>query len=69
MAGDYDLEIIEEYVLLGEKRFRVRVKGSQIVVNVTAGSREEALEKARMILERVGADKVLKKPGSRGSNS
>jgi hypothetical protein len=60
LTPSFELEVVEEYVLLGEKRFRVRVKGTKLYVNVAAGSREEALEKARSILEKVSADKVLK---------
>lgn len=57
---DYRLEVVEEYFLHGERRFRVRVAGSRIIVNVAADSVEEALERAREILGRVDASKVLK---------
>ncbi len=55
-----ELEIVEEYVLLGEKRYRVRVKGTNFYVNVSAQSREEALQKAKDILEKIRVDRVLK---------
>lgn len=64
MPVEWDLEIVEEYILMGERRYRVKVKGAKLVVNVAAGSREEALRKAREILERVKADRVLKNEGS-----
>lgn len=60
MPVEWELEIIEEYILMGERRYRVKVKGSRLVVNVAAASREEALRKAREILERVRADRVLR---------
>ena len=55
-----ELEVVEEYVLLGERRFRVRVKGTNLYVNVAASSREEALSKALSMLEKLRADRVLK---------
>lgn len=55
-----ELEVVEEYILLGERRFRVRIKGTSIYVNVAASSPEEALEKARALLERLRAERVLK---------
>ena len=48
-----ELEIIEEYLLEGERRYRVRVKGTRIVLNVGASSPEEALEKAARLYERI----------------
>ena len=62
-----ELEVVEEYVLLGERRFRIRVKGTNIYVNVAASSREEALSKALSMLEKLRADRVLK--GLRGGES
>ncbi len=46
----YELEVVESYKMLGEPRFRVKVKGTNIVINVHASSEEEALKKAREIL-------------------
>ena len=48
-----ELEIIEEYLLEGERRYRVRVKGTRIVLNVGASSSEEALEKAMRLYEKI----------------
>ncbi len=55
-----EFEIIEEYLLLGERRFRVRVKGAMIVFNVSASSPEEAVEKARELMEKLRAERVLR---------
>ncbi|MCE4611071.1 MAG: hypothetical protein F7B17_03775 [Desulfurococcales archaeon] len=55
-----ELEVVEEYVLLGERRFRIRVKGTNLYVNVAASNREEALSKALSMLEKLRADRVLK---------
>lgn len=51
-----DLEVIDEYEVMGEKRFRVRVRGSNLVLNVSASTANEALTKARKLLERLGYD-------------
>lgn len=58
---EYELEVVDEYILHGERRFRVRVKGTRIVVNVAADSVGEALEKAKVILDRVDAEKILRR--------
>ncbi len=47
---DYELEIVESYRLLGEPRYRVKVKGTNLVINVHALSEDEALEKAKKIV-------------------
>ncbi len=60
MAEKIELEFIEEYELLGEKRFRFQVKGTSIVINVAAKTREEAERKAYELAKSVGVDEVLK---------
>lgn len=60
MSEEFSLEIVEEYELLGQRRFRVRVKGTSLYVNVAAESREEALEKARRMIKDLELDKVVK---------
>lgn len=55
-----EFEVVEEYILLGERRFRVRVKGTRVYVNVAASSPEEAAEKAKAMLERLRAERVLR---------
>jgi hypothetical protein len=66
LSGGLELEIVERYTLLGEERWRVRVRGTRIVVNVAASSPEEALERAREVLERVGVRSLLEAGPSRG---
>ncbi len=46
-----ELEIVEKVILEGVTRYRVRVKGTNIFINVAADSAEEAYLKARKILE------------------
>jgi hypothetical protein len=53
------LELIEEYMLHGERRFRLRVQGTRIVINVSASNIEEAMRKAYKMIERMGASKIL----------
>jgi len=55
-----DFEVVEEYYQHGVRRFRVRVKGSRVVINVAADSLEEALEKARRMAEKIGVSRVLR---------
>ncbi len=59
MSERLELELIEEYELLGEKRFRFRVKGTTIVLNVSAGSREEAERKALELARELGIESIL----------
>lgn len=56
MVSRNDLKIMEIYELHGEKRFRVCVKGTNIVVNVNAFDENEALEKTLNILVQTGLD-------------
>ena len=51
--GEFELEIIEEYYLNGEHRYRIKDKKSGIVINVSAENKEEAAEKAVSILAKV----------------
>lgn len=60
MSEDIELEVVETYELLGEKRYRIRVKGTIIYVNVAANSEEEAKKKAVEMLKSMELDKVLK---------
>lgn len=48
-----DLEVIEEYYQIGMKRYRVKVRDSNIIFNVSAESESEAIEKARRMLEKI----------------
>jgi len=51
-ASEVEFEIVEVYLLDGQKRFRLRLKGTNIIINVAAESPEEAGEKAAALLER-----------------
>ncbi|MCX8195870.1 MAG: hypothetical protein N3F67_02160 [Acidilobaceae archaeon] len=42
-----EFEVVEEYVQHDSRRFKVRVKGTKVIINVSAESAEEALGKAR----------------------
>jgi hypothetical protein len=54
MISRSDLNILEEYVFHDEKRFRICVKGTNIVINVKADDEKEAITKALQILSQVG---------------
>jgi len=60
MDGGTELEIVEEYEIEGRKRFRIRVKGTNIILNVTASSPNEAAEKAAEIANNLG---LIRKAG------
>jgi len=60
-SREVELELIEEYELLGEKRFRFRIKGTNIVINVGASKLEEAREKAIKIIEDMQLNEFLER--------
>ncbi len=45
-----DLEVIEEYIIEGQRRYRVKLKGTNIIVNVEAQNDEEALQKVAELM-------------------
>ncbi len=47
-----EFELLETYVLDGVRRYRLRIKGTKLVVNVAASSEEEAIREALRLLER-----------------
>ncbi len=49
-SNTVDLEIIEEYIIEGQRRYRIRLKGTNIVVNVEAQNDEEALRKVAELM-------------------
>ncbi len=49
-----ELDLLEEYVYAGEKRYRFKVRGTNIVVNVRADSVEEGVERAIEVLRKIG---------------
>ncbi len=46
-------EVVDEYSVGDEARFRIRVVGTNIIFNVGANSRENALRKVREIAEKI----------------
>ncbi|MCE4617176.1 MAG: hypothetical protein F7C32_01130 [Desulfurococcales archaeon] len=57
------LKILETYLIgpysekLGERRYRVQLVGTNIVVNIQAETPQEALEKAAKVLQTLGITK------------
>ncbi|MEM1873166.1 MAG: hypothetical protein QXS85_00605 [Acidilobaceae archaeon] len=51
MQGGF--EIIEEYVKHGMRRFKVRVKGTNLVLDLHADNAEEALKRAEEMARRI----------------
>ncbi|MET1102270.1 MAG: hypothetical protein ABWW69_07340 [Pyrodictiaceae archaeon] len=51
------LELVESYELLGEKRYRFKVKGLNVIINVSADNTTDALKKAYKILKELELDK------------
>ncbi len=50
-----EFELVEEYYYAGQRRFRLKVRGTSITVNVAADNLDEAVEKAFEILRSSGA--------------
>ncbi len=61
-----ELEVIEEYTIEGRKRFRVKLRGTKVVVNVSASSPHEAASKAAALLIRLGIIKKARHGGAAG---
>lgn len=53
------LEILEKYELLGEIRYRIRIKNTKIILNVTATSDNEALKKAKELINEIKLHEVI----------
>lgn len=49
-----ELDLVEEYLYAGEKRYRFRIRGTNIVINVRADSVEEGIERAVELLKKIG---------------
>ncbi len=54
-----DFRVIEKYFFLNQIRYRVQVRGTNIVFNVQANSEEEALEKAVDLANKTGLTKEI----------
>ncbi|MDP8003257.1 MAG: hypothetical protein ACP5I6_08010 [Caldisphaera sp.] len=48
--SEIEFEVIEEYYLNGEHRFRLKEKKSGIIINIYADNQKEAAEKAMKII-------------------
>jgi len=59
MSRGYELEIVEEYELLGEKRYRLRIKGTSIYLNVAADTPDQAIEKAIKMINDMRLDALV----------
>ncbi len=60
----YEFEVIEEYFLNGEHRFRLKVRGTNLIVNVSAETLQEAASKAAGLLDRTKAFRLLQEGGN-----
>ncbi len=58
--SEIELEIVEKYELLGEKRYRVRIKGTSIYLNVAANNEQEAINKANKMIKELSLDKLVR---------
>jgi len=59
--NEIELELVEEYELLGEKRYRFRIKGTSIYLNVAAKDVEDARQKAITMVKEMRLDAILSK--------
>lgn len=59
MSKRIEFEVVETYMLDGRRRFRLRVKGTRIIVNVEAEDEEEAARRALSVLEKSRLADVL----------
>lgn len=62
MVKKEDLEIIDVYKLLGETRYKIRVKGTRLVFNVHANTGEEAIRRVLSLIKKTGlTDTVIER--------
>ncbi len=60
MSDKVELELVEEYVYARERRFRFRIKGTNIILNVEAEDVESGLKKAVDMIRRLRIIERLK---------
>ncbi len=60
-SSEIELEIVEKYELLGEKRYRLRIRGTSIYLNIAANNEEEAINKANKMIRELSLDKLVRK--------
>ena len=53
-AKSLELELVEEYVYGGKRRFRFKLKGTNFIVNVSAESMEDGVRRAIEVLKKLG---------------
>ncbi len=51
MNTEIELELVEEYIINDEHRFKLRVKGTKLIFNVSATNLEEAVNKVITIMK------------------
>ncbi len=57
-----ELEIIDVYKLLGETRYKIRIKGTKLVFNIHANTGEEAIRRVLSLIKKTGlTDTVIDK--------
>jgi len=54
-----ELEIVEKYELLGETRYRVKIKNTKIILNVSAATDKEALNRAKELIRELKLHEVI----------
>jgi len=54
-----ELEIIEKYELLGETRYRVKIKNTKIILNISASTDREALNRAKELIKELKLYEVI----------
>ncbi len=59
-SSEIELEIVEKYELLGEKRYRLRIRGTSIYLNIAANNEEEAINKANKMIRELSLDKLVR---------
>lgn len=50
------LELIEEYIIDGERRFKLRIKETDLVFNVSGDNLEEAVKKTTSMIKSLKLD-------------
>ena len=48
-----EFELLEEFIINNEHRFRIKIRGTNIILNVSADSLEEAVKKALEIIKKL----------------
>lgn len=59
-----ELELVDEYVYMGEKRYRFKIKHTNIIINVRAENPEEGADKAIELLKKIGYVDYFSRPNS-----